>query len=201
MIRNAARDTEAIVTRADEPAVLDAARRPVVAPARYEGAHLPASELAALAPKRSFSRLRADAARLCRVLAASTCVMVAWSLFEVPWEIDLTSGREQTATVVASKTMLLVIATLSLRGRRWLPAAVRLPDKRVRHRAGVAGGVRHVSWLAFLSSVECGAKLAVVVLLALYLPRDRRRSPSTNSTDTRSRCFWTIPNPPRAGFS
>ncbi|WP_157055906.1 hypothetical protein [Candidatus Burkholderia verschuerenii] len=161
------------MTRADEPAVLDSARRPVVAPVRHDSAHAPAPERAALASKRarSFSRLRADAARLRRALAVSTCVMVAWSLFEVPWEIDLSSSREQTAAVIASKTMLLLIAALSMRGRRWarylllficltsvLAIGPELPAEFDR-----------APWLAFLSSVECFAKLAVLLLLALYL--------------------------------
>jgi hypothetical protein len=153
------------MTQANESAVLESDRRPVVASVHHDAAR------AALTSKRSFSRLRADAARLRRALAASTCVMVAWSLFEVPWEIDLSSSREQTAAVIASKTMLLLIATLSMRGRRWarylllficvtsvLAIGPELPAEFDR-----------APWLAFLSSAECFAKLAVSLLLALHL--------------------------------
>jgi hypothetical protein len=152
------------MTRADDPAVLDVdgtlAQRSV-------------SEHAAHGQKRSFARVRADAARLRRAIAASTCVMVAWSLFEVPWEFDASSSREETAAVIAAKTMLLLIAGLSLRGKRWarylllfvcltsvLAIAPELPAEFERS-----------LWLAFLSSVECLAKFALALLLTVHLRR------------------------------
>ncbi|WP_244817159.1 hypothetical protein [Caballeronia sp. Lep1P3] len=122
-------------------------------------------------PARAFGDLRADAARLRRALAASTCVMVAWSLFEVPWELDTSSTREEVAAVVTAKAMLTLIAALSLRGRRtarylllfvcltsMLAVAPELP-----------GEFAHAWWLAVLSSVECLTKLVTLVLIALQL--------------------------------
>jgi hypothetical protein len=130
-----------------------------------------AAGLDVLVRQRPFARLRADVERLRRAVALSTCLVAAWSMFEVPWELDLNSSREQTAAVFASKTLLLIITGLSLLGRRWarylllficltsvLAIAPELPSEFV-----------HSPWLAFLSSVECFTKLAAVVLLAMHL--------------------------------
>jgi hypothetical protein len=130
-----------------------------------------AAGLEVLVRQRPFARLRADVERLRRAVALSTCLVAAWSIFEVPWELDLNSSREQTAAVFASKTLLLIITGLSLLGRRWarylllficltsvLAITPELPSEFV-----------HSPWLAFLSSVECLTKLAASVLLAMHL--------------------------------
>jgi hypothetical protein len=135
-----------------------------------------AAGLDALTRERPFARLRADAERLRRTVAVATFLVAAWSVVEVPWELDMNGSREQTAAVIASKTLLIVIATLSLRGRRWarylllfvcltsvLAIAPELPSE-----------FEHSPWLAFLSSVECLTKLAAAVLLAVYLRLARK---------------------------
>ncbi|QSN62904.1 hypothetical protein [Caballeronia sp. M1242] len=125
---------------------------------------------------RSFIDARNDADGLRRALAASTCVMVAWSLFEVPWEIDADSRGQQIAAVLTAKALLMLIAGLALRGRRFarylllfvcvtsvLAIAPELP-----------GEFGHAPWLAILSTVECLTKLATLTLIALHLkPRLR----------------------------
>jgi hypothetical protein len=121
--------------------------------------------------RRPFGRLRADAERLRRAVIVSTCLVAAWSVIEVPWEIDADSSREQGVAVIAAKAMLLVIAALSLRGHRWarylmlfvcltsvFAIAPELPAEFTR-----------APWLAFLSSVECLTKLVTSMLLAFYL--------------------------------
>jgi hypothetical protein len=138
---------------------------------RGEAADPHAAGLDAFARRRPLQRARADLERLRGSVAASTSVMLAWSLFEAPWEIDLNSGREQAAAVIAAKAMLLVIGGLSLRGRRWASYLLlfvcltslfaitpELPAEYTR-----------APWLAFLSSVELVAKLTVMALLAVYL--------------------------------
>jgi hypothetical protein len=159
------------MTRADKPAILDAIATEALVTERGEVADRHAAGLDAIARRRPLQRLRTDLERLRRMLAASTCVMVAWSLLEAPWEMDANSSGEQAAAVVAAKTMLLVIAGLSLRGRRWasylllficvtsvLAIAPELPAEYER-----------APWLALLSTVELMAKLTVVLLLAVYL--------------------------------
>ncbi|VXB28969.1 conserved membrane hypothetical protein [Burkholderia sp. 8Y] len=126
--------------------------------------------------RRSFSDARNNADRLRRALAASTCVMVAWSLFEVPWELDTDSRGQQIAAVLTAKALLMLIAGMALRGRRFarylllfvcvtsvLAIAPELPGEFV-----------HAPWLAVLSTVECMTKLATLTLIALHLkPRLR----------------------------
>ncbi|KIG03702.1 hypothetical protein [Caballeronia concitans] len=126
--------------------------------------------------KRNFGDVRADANRLRRALAASTCMMVAWSLFEVPWEVDTDSSLEQWAAVITAKALLMAVAWLSLQGRRIaryvllfvcltsvLAIAPELPGEFV-----------NAPWLAVLSSVECLAKFATLALIALHMkPRMR----------------------------
>jgi len=120
---------------------------------------------------RSFRDVRADANRLRRALMASTIVMVAWSSFEVPWEIDADSSAEQIAAVVTAKALLLLTAGFALRGRRVarylllfvcvtsvLAIAPELPAEFMK-----------APWLAVLSSVECLTKLATLGLVALHL--------------------------------
>ncbi|MDR5857333.1 hypothetical protein P9239_00740 [Caballeronia sp. LZ062] len=125
---------------------------------------------------RSFRDLRDDADHLRRTLAASTCVMVAWSLFEVPWEVDADSSGQQIAAVLTAKALLMIIAGMALRGRRFaryvllfvcvtsvLAIAPELP-----------GEFSQAPWLAVLSTVECVTKLATLTLIALHLkPRLR----------------------------
>jgi hypothetical protein len=162
------------MTRAEKTAILNA-----IAPdtsvssvsERGDAAVPRAAGLDALARRRPLQRLRADLGRLKQAVAVSTCVMVAWSLFEAPWEVNINTSREQAAAVIAAKTMLLMIAGLSMRGRRWasylllfvcltsvLAIAPELPAEFDR-----------APWLALLSTVELIAKLTVLVLLAVYL--------------------------------
>jgi hypothetical protein len=156
--------TAMLETIASDPLLIERGGRGEVADPHAAG-------IDAVARKRPLQRLRQDLERLRRAVAASTCVMIAWSIFEVPWEIDMNSSREQAAAVVASKAMLLLIGGLSLRGRRMasflllfvcltsvLAVAPELPAEYER-----------VPWLAFLSTVEFILKLTVVVLLAAYL--------------------------------
>jgi hypothetical protein len=160
------------MTRADESAILNAIATDSLVSERGEAADPRAAGLDALARRRPLQqRLRADLERLRQAVAASTCVMVAWSLFEAPWEMDINGSREQAAAVVAAKAMLLLIAGLSMRGKRWasylllfvcltsvLAIAPELPAEFDR-----------APWLALLSTVELIAKLTVMVLLAVYL--------------------------------
>ncbi|WP_244828356.1 hypothetical protein [Caballeronia sp. TF1N1] len=121
--------------------------------------------------KRSLQDLVADANRLRRAVAASACVVVAWSIFEAPWEIDANSSTEEIAGVIFSKAMLGAIAAFALAGRksaRYLLLFVCLtsvlaivPD--------LPAEFIHAPWLAFLSSVESLAKLATFAMLAWYL--------------------------------
>ncbi|WP_277185849.1 hypothetical protein [Caballeronia sp. BR00000012568055] len=159
------------MTRASKSAILNAVAVDTLVSERGEAAVPHAAGLDAFARTRPLQRLRADLERLRQAVAVSTSVMVVWSLFEVPWEMDLNSSREQAAAVVAAKTMLLVIAGLSMRGKRWasylllfvcltsvLAIAPELP-----------GEFDRAPWLALLSTVELIAKLTVMVLLAVYL--------------------------------
>jgi hypothetical protein len=168
------------MTRVDEPAVLETASSAHDAAAEHDfGARAgPHAEFDALTPRKSFAHVRADVERMRRALAASTCVMAAWSIFEAPWEFDMSGPGEQTAAVVVAKTLLLVIAGMSLRGKRWaryllffvcltsvFAIAPELPAE-----------FQRAPWLAFLSSVECAAKLAALVLLGMVYRATRERN-------------------------
>jgi hypothetical protein len=139
----------------------------------------PIGHVGAFARKRALVDLPLDARRLGRCVAVSACFVVAWSLIEVPWEIDLagsatgaamTSG-EEIAAVLASKTLLFVIAGLALTGRRvakyvllficLMSVLAMAPEIPVEY--------GHSPWLAMLSGVECIGKLATFAFLALDL--------------------------------
>jgi hypothetical protein len=143
----------------------------------------PIGHVGAFARKRALVDLPLDARRLGRCVAVSACFVVAWSLIEVPWEIDLagsatgaamTSG-EEIAAVLASKTLLFVIAGLALTGRRvakyvllficLMSVLAMAPEIPVEY--------AHSRWLATLSAVECLGKLATFVFLALDLRTKR----------------------------
>lgn len=162
--------------RLDERAALEAAMPASLSTVLCEGDdRLDRVDLIrAHARMRTFDDVLADADRLRRALAASTCVMVAWSLFEVPWELDANSSREEIAAVVTAKALLILIAGLSLRGRRiprYLLLFVCLTSV-LAIAPELPGEFAHARWLAVLSSVECVSKLVTAVLIALqFKPR------------------------------
>jgi hypothetical protein len=129
--------------------------------------------------KRDLVDLPGDARRLGRCVAASACFVVAWSLVELPWEIDitgsasggLTTSGEEIAAVLASKTLLFAIVGLALQRRRAAKYALLFvclmsvlamaPEIPLEY--------AHSPWLATLSGVECLGKLSTFVFLALDL--------------------------------
>ncbi|CDY75198.1 hypothetical protein BGLT_04096 [Caballeronia glathei] len=112
-----------------------------------------------------------DPRRMGRYADASACFVVAWSLLEVPWEIDANSRGEEIAAVLASKTLLFVIVAFMLQGRRvasYLLLFVCLMSV-LAMAPEIPLEFRRSPWLAVLSGVECVSKLATFAFLALHL--------------------------------
>ena len=128
-----------------------------------------------------------DPRRMGRYADASACFVVAWSLLEVPWEIDISgsagadgtayassgpmSSPEEIAAVLASKTLLFVIVAFMLQGRRvasYLLLFVCLMSV-LAMAPEIPLEFRRSPWLAVLSGVECVSKLATFAFLALHL--------------------------------
>ncbi|SAK47534.1 hypothetical protein AWB81_00626 [Caballeronia arationis] len=151
----------------------------------------PVSGLAPFWRRRDLPDVAGDARRIGRCVTASACFVVAWSLVEVPWEIDISgsagadgtayassgpmSSPEEIAAVLASKTLLFLIVGLALRRRLFaryvllfvclMSVLAMAPEIPVEY--------AHSRWLATLSAVECLGKLATFVFLALDLRTKR----------------------------
>jgi general stress protein CsbA len=151
----------------------------------------PVSGLAPFWRRRDLPDIAGDARRLGRYVTASSCFVVAWSLVELPWEIDLSgsagadgaayasgapmSSAEEIAAVLASKTLLFFIVGLVLKRRIFakyvllfvclMSVLAMAPEIPVEY--------AHSRWLATLSVVECLGKLATFVFLALDLRAKR----------------------------
>jgi hypothetical protein len=109
--------------------------------------------------------------------ACATCFVVAWSLLETRWELDGNSSAREISAVLVSKSLLLLVAGLCLRGSRAATYAMLFiclmsmlavaPEISVEYERSPA--------LAVLSAIECAGKLAAFVTIALCLRRRRGR--------------------------
>lgn len=104
---------------------------------------------------------------------ASKCFVLAWSVVELPWELDASSDVQEVAAIVAAKALLFAIVGFSLRGSRFaryaflfvclmsvLAMAPEIPGEYERSRL-----------LAALTAVECIGKLAAFAAVALDFRR------------------------------
>jgi hypothetical protein len=131
--------------------------------------------------QRESPRANVGATRLVDVCAASaTCFVAAWSLLELRWELDNNSSTREISAILVSKTLLLLMAGLSLRG--WRVASYALlfvcGMSVLAMAPEISGEYERSPALAVVSAIECVGKLVAFAFIALSFRR-QEASPET----------------------